>query len=219
MTQFWANQRERISHWGLARTASYYLLGVAPDKFGLRLLSAYEYIGQKAPVTPAADLCFSMLESMNDFTSHDLERLLTVQEESRLQLFSEYFARGGKCAVARSADSGLVCMTWMAFLNDYPISPGQPCVHFHNGLTWPDHRGKGLHPRLLSFACNFLRSGEASKVRIFIDCLLVNFASRKGIQRAGFTPIGIIVTAFRRNWHWTNHQFSQLVNTDAVVGG
>jgi hypothetical protein len=218
MSQFWSNQRERISHWGLARTASYYLLGVAPDKLGLQLLSAYEYIGPIAPLTPTADLSYSVLESMNDFTPHDLDRLRAVQDLSRLGLFSDYFARGGRCAVARSAVSGLVCMTWMEFVNDHPINPGRPCVRFHNGLTWPDHRGKGLHPQLLSFACNYLRRSGPSNARIIVDCLFVNYASKKGIERAGFTPIGMIVTVFGRNWLWTNHRSSRLVKTDAVAG-
>jgi hypothetical protein len=217
MSQFRSNQIERLSHWGLARTASYYLLGVAPDKLGIRLLSAYEFLGNIPPPTPAFDLDFSMLESMNDFTLRDVERLQAVYDGSRMRLFGDYFARGDRCAVARSAESGLTCMCWMQLVTDFPISPGHPCIHFHDGHTWPDNRGRGRHAQLLSFACNYVRNSGPSTARIFTDCLVVNYASQKSIQKAGFTPVGIIVTAFRRNWLWTNYRSSKLDNADAAA--
>jgi hypothetical protein len=72
-----------------------------------------------------------------------------------------------------------------------------------------------LYPLALSYACNCLRRSESNSTRIFIDCSIVNYASRQGIQKAGFTPIGMIINASKWTWCWRNRD-SSIIRRHAV---
>lgn len=216
MRDFWTSQRERFSQWGVSKTLAYYLLGVAPDKLGIKLLAAYEYPAETPVAPPSRDCSFSIVHSMEEWSSQDLDRLKSIGDIKRLQLFADYFARRDECAVARTQNMELVCLCWLENTNEYPLAAGRPCVLFHNCVTVPDHRGKGLYAQTLAFACKYLRSKSPDSPPIFIDCSIVNYASKRGIQKAGFLPAGKIIKAFRRTWHWANCRYAHEDRSHAI---
>ena len=213
MTGFWKGQRDRISQWGLLRTLGYYLFAVAPDKLGIKFLSAYELTGQSVRTSQLSNATFTLLDSAEDWSARDREILHGFLPEKDLQLFKGFSARGDRCAVARCGDTELACMCWIEETTKYCFAPGSRGFMIHNCYTLPEHRGKGLYPATLSFACNDLRS-QVEAARIFIECSVVNYASQRGILKAGFAPLGWTINVRNRNWYWskvgllTESQFS-----------
>jgi hypothetical protein len=204
MLRFWTSQRERISKWGPLRALGYYLFGVAADKVGIRFWDAFEY-PQHATAIPASSVAtFSMLESMSGWTPRDLDLLNEYESISLLTLYEGYFADGDKCAVARWEGTELACVCWIHPTTDYPLAPGIKVVLIKNCFTLPQHRGQGLYPTTLAFACSSLRLSERPAVRIFVDCSAFNFASQRGILKAGFKPAGRILRAFKQSWSWAH---------------
>jgi hypothetical protein len=204
MSRFWTSQCERISRWGLLRTFSYYLFGVAADKVGIRLWDAYEYPQHAATIPKLSVATFAMLNSMADWTPRDLELLNEYQGISLLPLYEGFFADGDKCAVARWENTELACVCWSHPTKEYPLAPGTKVFLIKNCFTLPQYRGQGLYPTTLNFACSTLRLSERPPVRIFVDCSAFNFASQKGILKAGFKPAGRIVRAFKQSWSWAH---------------
>jgi hypothetical protein len=216
MNSFSRQQRARISHWGLRRTLAYYVFGVAADKLGVKLLSAYEYRGHPAPPAAEQDVTFSMLDSMDGWTARDRDGLAAAYDASTLLLFSNYFARGDKCVAARWEGVDLASQCWIEFTRGYSLAPGQSCAVLHSAYTWPAHRGKGLYPQSLRFACSSLQGPHFGALRVFADCSIVNYASKKGIEKAGFAPAGLIVNAFNRSWPRANRIPSSIGHHDAA---
>ena len=186
-----------------------------PEKFGIKFLSAFEYTGPPGQALQSSHATFTLLESVEDWSACDLEVLGEFLSEKDLQLFREFFARGDKCAVARCDDGQLACICWIEETTKYCLARGCRGFVIHNCSTSPNHRGKGLYPQTLSYVCNYLQS-QPNGTRVFIDCSAVNYASKRGIQKAGFTPIGTILKAFRRTWHWRNH-FSTIIRERNAV--
>lgn len=202
MNSFWIRQHERISEWGLVRTLGYYLFAVAPDKFGIKFMSAFELTGEPVQTSQLSNATFTLLNSAEDWSASDLEILQGFLPERDLQLFKGFFARGDRCAVARCGDAELACMCWIEETTKYCFAPGSRGFVIHNCYTLPKHRGKGLYPATLFFACNHLRS-QMKSVRIFIECSVVNYASKQGILKAGFVPLGWTINIRNRNWRWS----------------
>ncbi len=200
--RFWKRQRDRISEWGFLRTAGYYLFAVLPDKLGIKLLSSFEHSGVLLPLPACPSVTFSILTSTADWTARDLELLQKFQDVSIAWLFPNFFARGDSCVVARWEGLELACVCWLEQTEEYAFAPGKPCILIHNCFTFPAHRGKGLYPQTLSFARQYLQSARPEISRIFIDCSIANYASKRGIQKAGFSPVGTVFNAFKQSWVW-----------------
>jgi hypothetical protein len=202
VNQFWRGQRERVAEWGLSRTLSYYVFGVAAHKVGVKIWDDFEYPLHAIPLTGSRDATSSVLESMADWTSRDLELLQEHQSISLLPLYPGFFARGDRCVVARWKGSELACVCWAHPTSEYVLAPGVPGFLIQYCFTLPEHRGKGLYPQTLASACSYLRDHCGWPVRIFVDCSTFNYASKRGILKAGFKPIGRTITAFTRTWGW-----------------
>jgi hypothetical protein len=205
MKTLWTNQRERVAEWGLLRTISYYIFGVAAHKLaGIWFMDSFEWPDQPVlPSTSAAE--FALLESMSDWTDRDRELLNTHQGITLSPLFPGFFAAGDKCAVARYNGGELACVCWIHPTSDYPLARNMASFVIQYCFTLPEWRGKGLYPQTLAFACKSLRSRERTASRLFVDCSSFNYASKRGILKAGFQPAGWILKAFRRTWAWPRH--------------
>ncbi len=64
---------------------------------------------------------------------------------------------------------------------------GKKSLHIGPCFTEPEFRGKGLYPYLLTYIMNDIPTASA----FYIICSETNTASRRGIQKAGFTFLGI----------------------------
>jgi hypothetical protein len=205
MKRFLNSQRERISQWGILRTLGYYALCVAPDKVGIKLFEAYKHVGRHNVTPRTSNSTFSVLESAADWTERDAEVIKAFLGEGWLGLYGEKFARGSKCAVTRWGGSDLACLLWVHNMSDYWQSPGQNCVVLTDAVTVPEHRGKGLFPLTLSFACDYASEEWGDDLEIYADVSLVNYASKKGLHKAGFVRNGWSITALKRTWFLANH--------------
>ncbi len=210
----WRRHFQRLSAQGLRRTLAYYLLTVGSEKLGIKILSAFEYPKATCPGSCSSGVAFAAIASLGSFTPRDLEQIRGYGGEPLLADFKAAFGRGELCVVARSADSGLSCVCWIAETMNYFLNVGYKSFLVQRCFTLPEYRGQGLYPRTLEFACSWLCDANADDCRIFIECSKFNYASRSGILKAGFVAAGTILLAFRRNWNWPHGHARQLVNTE-----
>jgi len=201
MSAFWSSQRERISQWGLFRTLGYYAFGVAGHKAGIWLTDSFELPAQPRAVAKSPEVTFDIVGSMAAWTARDLESLRACEGISLLPLYPGFFAAGDQCAVARWRGDELACVCWMHRRSDYPLANGNPIFLIQYCFTLPGQRGKGLYPQTLAHACSSIRGGS-EPLPIFIDCSTFNYASKRGIHKAGFQLVGRILRAFGRTWNW-----------------
>jgi RimJ/RimL family protein N-acetyltransferase len=61
-----------------------------------------------------------------------------------------------------------------------------------NCFTFPPHRGQGFYPRMLQAICRSLAS--QGQRRVIITCATDNFASIRGIEKAGFRRVKTLYT-------------------------
>lgn len=216
MKGFWASQRDRISQWGLLRTLGYYVFGVAADKVGVKIWDAFEYPKNANSILRSTAATFSIVEAMSDWTARDLELLRAHEGLSLLPLYQGFFAAGDRCAVARLEGSELACVCWMHARNDYPFSGGIPSFLIQYCFTLPAHRGQGLYAPTLAHACKYLRHNQGQTSRVFVDCSVFNFASKRGILKAGFEPVGWIFKAFRHSWAMTRFRSNNRSKPDVA---
>jgi RimJ/RimL family protein N-acetyltransferase len=219
MSSFWRRHRDRIDQWGVARTLEYYLFAVAPDKLGIKFLSAYEYTAQSQALPATSQVTFDMWNSFDDCRGRDAEILKQYFSEDESRLFREFFGRGDTCAVARCTNEEIACLCWIEETTNYCFERGNRAFVIHNCFTLPPHRGKGLYPQTLSYACRYLQRNanrpNGVPVRIFVDCAIANFASKRGIEKAGFARLGKIITAFNRSWRLTSRLYAKPQRHDA----
>ena len=201
MKKFWTSQRERVSHWGLLPTLGYYLFGVAADRVGIRFLCAYRYERRPSTLQVATGSTFAVLESPVDWTSKDVEIIKANLGENWLRLYGDKFSRGSRCGVTRLGDE-LASLLWMQWTTSYCQYPGKRCVLLSDGVTFPDHRGKGLLPQSQSDLCEYALRSWGPDIKIFSDCPIVNYASMRLQLKAGFAPTGWIISVFNRAKFW-----------------
>lgn len=199
---FWASQRDRISQWGVMRTLGYYVFAVGADKLNCRVLNTLEFAGRANSLPRSAAADFSIANSMADWTTRDFELLRASQGAARMEVYKGYFDHGNKCAIARLGGSELACMVWLKITSEYCSHPGQDCVVLTDAFTMPEHRGKGLYPQTLSFICDYALRVWGNAAKICADCSVVNYASKKGLLKAGFVSDGWIISISNHTWHW-----------------
>jgi hypothetical protein len=153
---------------------------------------------------------------MSALTDRDRELLRACQGGARLDLYRGYFSRGKKCAVARLEGSELACMLWMRTMSEYCQNRGRRSIVLSDAITLPDHRGKGLYPQTLSFICDYATGIWSEAVSIYADCSVVNYASKKGLLKAGFVPNGLIISVFGRSWHLPASRTGKYSEIDAT---
>jgi hypothetical protein len=153
---------------------------------------------------------------MEEWTKQDRQLLTLYQSMTLEPLYSGFFSAGDRCAVARCDSRELACVCWIHPTNDYPFARNSPSYLIQYCFTLPEWRGQNLYPETLAFACQQLRGELGDSRPIFVDCSSFNYASKRGIQKAGFTPIGKSVTAFKRTLCLTNRSFSNTFRPSAV---
>lgn len=113
------------------------------------------------------------------------------------------FARGGVCYVA-SVGSQPVGVGWVFRSSQLLSRMGQPSTSVYAGgfHVLEGFRGRGIYPALLDEICRaFVKPG----VDVFAEISETNTASRKGLEKAGFSPLGILRTwtVVGFIWRWT----------------
>lgn len=218
LTGFWNSQRDRVSQWGLLRTLGYYVFGVGADKVNVRIWDVFEYPRNANSPPRSTAATFSIVNSMSAWTARDLEVLRAHQGLSLLPLYPGYFEEGDQCAVARLEGTELACVCWLHARNNYPFAGGIPSFLIQNCFTLPAHRGRGLYALTLAHACRHLRCNQSQSPRVFVECSTFNFASKRGILKAGFEPVGWIFKAFRQSWAMARSRFNNHGSSNVTRG-
>jgi RimJ/RimL family protein N-acetyltransferase len=201
---FWKAQADRISEWGFLRTFNYYLFGVLLNKLGITICVAYQHEGNIGSTDAPAGTTFTLLDSWSDWTDRDLHILQSCDDASRLDVFRQYAAIGDACVVARSQNGDLAGYTWVGPRTDFPMARGERVSYVHDGTTYPAYRGKGIFPIMLVAACAAARKQQAEALPIVADILVVNYASRRGVEKVGFVPCGYILRLRKWAWVWSS---------------
>lgn len=194
--------RTRTLHWGWLRTLAYYMFAVIPEKLGVTVLRVYEFVGPTMPPTYSHGVTFSILRSPVDLTVHDHELMGQRQDVPEFKRFVEFMRGNTISIVARWHTTKLVSIGYVDNTTDYPPAGGNRSYFIHNCFTLLDYRGQGIYPQLLFFACNHLRSGIGNSYPIYVDCSFVNYASIRGIEKAGFARVGTMIKVLKHSFWW-----------------
>jgi GNAT superfamily N-acetyltransferase len=122
------------------------------------------------------------------------EELATAMEVADPAVVVERFARGCQCYVAY-LDGGKILASygWVSF-NQEEIGELGLTIHLRarrayiwDCATLPPYRGRRLYPALLVYIARVLR--EQGLLRLWIGADASNYASRRGIEVAGFQAV------------------------------
>lgn len=113
------------------------------------------------------------------------------------------FAKGGVCYVATVGNQP-VGVGWVFRSSRLLSRMGRPSTSVYAGgfYVLEGFRGRGIYPALLAeIVREFVRPG----VDVFAEISEANTASRKGLEKAGFSPLGVLRTwtVVGFIWRWT----------------
>ena len=115
--------------------------------------------------------------------------------------FKRAFASGKTCMVLRRVDGRLACVCWMQKMATF--APGdEPCILVSRCFTLPEFRGKGLYPAALQSAGSGMTGEPSGPEHVMIECSKFNYASRRGIMKAGFQLCGVSIELGRWKKVW-----------------
>ena len=205
MREFLEKHRARVAAQGLRKTLLYYVFTVALQKLGVELMYVFEHrldsrAGQ-APDLTADDVSTTIVDTFDALTASDLEALRQYGGAELLQEFAAAFARGERCAVSRLRDARPASACWIIAVSESYADRASPGLLIERCFTLPDMRGRGIYPLLLARVSQVLRMRDGRPQRIFVKSSIFNESSIRGIQKAGFTRIGRIVS-FAGNVHY-----------------
>lgn len=158
------------------------------------------------------DVLFEMHLPINPSSSvhRKLDHLVLVQNENfgckenetieREVLTDQNFAyrealRGADLLFAATDESGHVSTYGFVLFNSFYkriLGESYQVPMIGNCFTFPQHRGRGLYARLLISISDYL-SAQGYR-RVIITCAPDNFASVRGIQKAGFSRVSTLRT-------------------------
>ena len=172
----------RIKHQGIRKTF-FYLLGICVGKCGIQIDRVYRLPEQFCQhqledeiQSKYSFLTFSICSRMEDFSDEDIQALREYEEGLvSPNGFSKYFQKGMCCAIAR-IDEKLAGICWYA-KSAHPLlkDARSKCLLIQMCNTFPEFRGRGIYPGILTYACWSIRQQNVDcpiliEVSIFNGC-------------------------------------------------
>ncbi|MSP61008.1 MAG: hypothetical protein EXR72_11815 [Myxococcales bacterium] len=182
--------RKRVAAQGLRRAASYWAFTAALERTGLEVIRVFAWGPAAGSGTIAA------VDRMAALSAADVATLGEYGGDTLLRLFTEAFVRGDRCAIGR-VDGKLACVCWIVRIEGHQAA-GAPAVLVERCFTLPAFRGRSLYPDTLRGACDALRREHGAALPILIESSIWNDSSIRGIEKAGFHPVGTLYKL--RSW-------------------
>lgn len=193
--------RDRVSKQGWLATTAYLFGTGLIERAGISVMRVYvaRSTSARAPEAAPEDI----LRDMKDLGTADREDLRAYGGERLLQSFEGNFRRGSWCVISRVGSRiGSVC--WLTRSRVYGPARRQPAVVIQSCFTLPQFRGKSLYSATLRRTCA-CAAHFWNEPSVFIESSVFNESSIRGIEKAGFQPIGIVVYAGGRSMYCKVH--------------
>jgi hypothetical protein len=185
---------ERIRFTGVWPTLHYGVDKGIMEKLGIQVNYVLQHIGEKAILHSdrSQGITFSVIDSMDDLSGQERERLRLYGRDRLLARFDRRFARGLRCIVARTEKNRMTSSGWFMEAPRTFCDSGKPGKLIEDCFTFPEFRGKGIFPLLVRFGVEELQScAENEKPEIFMLCSVFNQSSWRAIMGCGFRRIAV----------------------------
>ncbi len=197
-----AGLARRIRVQGIRQSLSYVLVTVLMERLGLHIYRVFEAADEDASGFAAKGLETAMLKGMASLSSADTEALKSYGGPRLLRHFEAGFARQEACVAARLDDGRLAGVAWLTSARDYAPARRSECALLERCFTFPEYRGRGVFPALLAYAVRWNRERHPERGAPLVECSISNASSARGILKAGFKPVGVLVMAWRWKHFW-----------------
>ena len=193
----------KIRSMGLRRTLGYVLFTVLLERLGLHVNVVFLRAMNGAPSEPdPAGFHVDVVQHEEGISEQDAVALREYGGGLLMDSFHRAFAAGKRCVILRSGNSGIATICWIEKVSGFPPASDAPCVLVSRCFTLPQYRGMGLYPALLRMIDGVLPAEMRGLRHAVIECSFFNYASRRGIVKAGFKQCGIAVEISRKRLVW-----------------
>lgn len=182
--------RRELGFWNAGK---YLFFTVLLEKVGISLLHVFSADGSARDGVSSTMDC-DLYTSLGSLSDEDLATLREYGGDRLILQFEQSFRGGCRCAILRDNERP-ACICWLRYANATLLGVPQRCVIIEKCFTLPGYRGKGLYPNLLRIiVSDYVRIGFPC----FIECIVGNKPSERGIRKAGFHHAGYIFEVFGR---------------------
>ena len=179
-----------------------YLFGTLMlPKIGLQVKYLFESKSRApgAAAVPDGEFEFSVARSLGDLTAADIAALKEFEGQRLVDRFAVEFEAGNRCCISRFRAAGLTSACWIANAPQHLQEPGKKTLLIRDCFTLPRSRGRGLYPRVLDLCLQEAFAGAPEHgVRVVISSVYSNRSSLRGIEKAGFARLGMVIQLH----HW-----------------
>lgn len=179
--------RDRLRQQGPWRTVRYLLGTAVLERLGISILSVFVQDARGSTAARDSRFAVSVLREWSDLSAEDVTALQAYGREPLVCAFQQNFSRGWKCVVARCGEQ-LCSVAWLTCPLNYRPA-GRTAIVIQACFTLPEFRGRSLYPFTLQQAVSLVEAGP-----VYIESSVFNESSIRGIKKAGFTEIGLVVT-------------------------
>jgi hypothetical protein len=165
----------------------------------------FRFDHRAVPISSVAGATFEIIANLEQLAAADRAVLVEYGGDDEIVDFERSFACGETCAVGRY-ENQLASVCWVSRRTGHHFAKNDASVVLlYRCFTIPKHRGKGLYPFVLQSSCRSLLTSENGPRDILVESSLFNQASIRGIQHAGFVPVGreyrVLGMRWRRRLH------------------
>jgi peptidoglycan/xylan/chitin deacetylase (PgdA/CDA1 family) len=171
------------------RAALQYYVGTALlERAGVEIVRVFVWAGGDAFPEERAGDTFDVVHDEAGLSARDRELLAGYGGAPLWATFQQAFRDGWRCVIAR-AQGELACVCWLAETSGYEPANRKRCWVVQRCFTLPGQRGRAHYQRALRFsAVTIVRADPTTP--IMIESSIWNPSSVRGIEKAGFHPVG-----------------------------
>lgn len=157
--------------------------------------------GSSRPVTPPG-YQVGVACSVSDFCQRDFATLEEYEGGQLVDFFHAQLDRGMRCVFSRDESGKLVSACWLAPASERLCIEDVPTYVVRDCFTLPAARGRGFYPKVLDHAAQAVfREHQSARVcRLLVNSYFSNRSSIRGILKAGFARVGVVVQVGSIGW-------------------
>lgn len=186
---FSSRVRKIIESQGVLK-AGLYFLSILPEKIGCGIVAIFVFKNRIPDEDADGHHFFKILTALAQLDDAERETLVTYKGSGILRQFRKLFEKGYFCAIG-SCEGKPGCVCWVK-----PPARHQQCFLIRRCFTVSSMRGKGLYPGTLRFIAGWLQKQGQEAPIVLIESSVFNYASVRGIIKAGFEKEKIAIMCF-----------------------